>query len=113
MGIWLGAPVPQVLAPLLGVTLVSTDIRFFPENLPNSVSVLGININEFMDVTGMLGFDFTIPMRIEPPTPFLREKFFIEFGAALFYVNFDAGFNPVEFVDFLLGWTTLDITGDD
>ena len=28
-------------------------------------------------------------------------------------VGFDIGFNPVEFVDFLLGWTTLDITGDD
>lgn len=25
----------------------------------------------------------------------------------------DLGFNPVEVADFLLGWTTLDITGDD
>ncbi len=51
--------------------------------------------------------------RIEPPTPFLREKFFVEVGATLGVVGFDIGFNPVEFVDFLLGWTTLDITGDD
>jgi len=32
-------------------------------------------------------------------------------GGALLSVR--AGFNPLEFIDFLAGWTTLDIIGDD
>jgi HEAT repeat protein len=51
--------------------------------------------------------------RMKPPTPFLREKFFIEVSATLGVVGFDLGFNPVEFVDFLLGWFGADVAGDD
>ena len=28
-------------------------------------------------------------------------------------LNFRFGFNVLEFIDFFLGWTTLDILGDD
>jgi hypothetical protein len=87
-----------------------TDVRCYKDySLPQSFSTFGINIADLFSVN-VLGIE---PERMEPQTPFLREKFFIEFGAALGYVSFDVGFNPVEFVDFLLGWTTLDITGDD
>jgi len=34
-------------------------------------------------------------------------------AAAGFFVVFRAGFNPGELVDFLLGWTTVDLYGDD
>ena len=50
---------------------------------------------------------------MKPPAPYMREKFFIEVGVTLIAGSFDIGFNPLEFLDFLLGWTTLDMTGDD
>jgi hypothetical protein len=86
----------------------ATDDRLYTGRkglMPQAMSVFGINAVEFKP--GRPEY------RIEPPTPFIREKFFIEVGAALGAVGFDLGFNPAEFVDFLLGWTTLDITGDD
>lgn len=85
-----------------------TDARRYEGRiLPGAFTFLCVNAAEFgADTEQMYS-------RIEPPTPFLREKFFVEVGATLGVVGFDIGFNPVEFVDFLLGWTTLDITGDD
>jgi hypothetical protein len=126
--LWFGPPVPQIFSPIQlvsGITdryswesgecfgraaifLPCTNFATSegPSFLPDGFNLLAINLKEFLP-------EFLGPKRVSPPTPFLREKFFIEFGAALFWVNFDVGFNPVEFVDFLLGWTTLDITGDD
>jgi hypothetical protein len=93
-------------------SLFCTDARgYHDRSLPQGLCALGVNIAEFCP-TGWLGFG-NMDERMEPHTPFLREKFFIEIGACLGVVGFDIGFNPVEFVDFLLGWTTLDITGDD
>ncbi len=91
---------PWVVVRSIFITLIVTDVSFYEDSgLPWSTKVLGIS--------------FTSGQRMEPPTPFLREKFFIEVGATLGAVGFDVGFNPVEFVDFLLGWFTIDITGDD
>jgi len=85
-----------------------TDMRDYPgQHPPPSVSVLGIN---FLSIATP---DEWEQVNKRPSTPFLREMFFIEAGATLGVVGFDFGFNPVEFFDFLLGWTTLDITGDD
>jgi hypothetical protein len=101
--------------------LGTTDIAHYEDQaLPARGRMLGIDfgelaIGEYMCPLVALSeeHDFQTPERIEPPTPFLREKFFIEFGVTLIGASFDIGFNPVEFIDFLLGWTTLDITGDD
>jgi hypothetical protein len=126
-GNWVGIPLLQLATPFLVVwpsiaeeygnqpyttwhfiwdactCLLGTSYEHnFDAALPDNVRVLGFNLGEFVH-----------PIRMEPPTPFIREKFFVEVGVTLFAVSFDAGFNPVEFVDFLLGWTTLDITGDD
>lgn len=85
-------------APFLGITDLSgdslDDIR---------VAFLGINVTEFKDPCNAWLYD----------TSFIRGEFFIELGLRLFLVGADIGFNPVEFADFVLGWTTLDITGDD
>ena len=43
----------------------------------------------------------------------LEDYFWIEGGAAAVLLGVRIGFNPAEFADFLLGWTTLDIFGDD
>ena len=139
MGVWAGVPVMQVIWPALGLflavgpegtgegiysmgrvptffaPLLSTNItaRFNNPSEPFSgegsgaFHVLGVNI------ASLTPSETTREVPIAPEAPLLRQKFFIEFGAALGVVGFDAGFNPVEFVDFLLGWTTLDITGDD
>jgi HEAT repeat protein len=97
-------PVGGVLLGLAGQ--LCTDGRgYTDQSLPNALCAIGVNIAEFCpDSWGA---------RIEPPTPFLREKFFFEVGACVGVVGFDAGFNPAEFVDFLLGWFTVDISGDD
>jgi HEAT repeat protein len=97
-----GPPVYEVLALTFGSLLV-TDVRHYKdETLPMGCAALGIGIGDLLG-TG----------RMRPPTPFLREKFFIEVGGTLGVVGFDVGFNPVEFVDFLLGWFGVDIARDD
>jgi hypothetical protein len=101
--------------------LGTTDIAHYEDQaLPDRGRMLGIDVGEMTIGEDIWPFgsvpddyDFKTPERMEPPTPFLREKFFIEFGVTLIGASFDIGFNPVEFLDFLLGWTTLDITGDD
>jgi hypothetical protein len=133
-GVSVGMPVPQVAAPFLGAMVAlgigkmpsnpaaglktfltgfpCTDVRVHGDaSLPQAYALLGVNGAEFV---GAEKLPFLDPdERMVPATPFLREKFFVEIGAQLFYVCFDIGFNPVEFVDFLLGWSTLDISGDD
>ncbi len=114
-GMWLGIPCLQILSPrvffadvdsdpmqaILGLFLVATDLRGYEEEpLPGGLWLFGFLRWGSSDEG-------------EPSTPFLRKEFFIEAGATLGVVGFDFGFNPVEFIDFLLGWTTLDITGDD
>ena len=128
VGWWcVGVPISQILAPpvfiLLGLfgddpkiglgLLLGTDTRFDSRFGARS-SLLGINTTEFTEhgESGVFLFPATL-QEVYPTKPFLRHKFFVEGGVTLFCVGFDAGFNPVEFVDFLLGWTTLDITGDD
>jgi hypothetical protein len=72
--------------------------------------ILGINASEF----GVSIYPTSDnPKPLTHKAPFIREKFFFEVEVVAGCVGFDAGFNPAEFVDFLLGWTTLDITGDD
>jgi hypothetical protein len=46
------------------------------------------------------------------PTPVI-DKFDVDVRATLFPVSLGVGFRPGQFLDFLLGWTTLDIAGDD
>jgi len=41
------------------------------------------------------------------------DRFGIDVGATLLVPSVRVGFNPAQFLDFLLGWTTLDIAGDD
>ncbi|MBM4042192.1 MAG: hypothetical protein FJ290_27155 [Planctomycetes bacterium] len=41
------------------------------------------------------------------------DRFEMDIAATLLVPSFRVGFNPAEFLDFLLGWTTLDIAGDD
>ena len=43
----------------------------------------------------------------------LVSAFDIEIGFTFIYGAFRLGFSPGEFADFLLGWATLDIAGDD
>jgi hypothetical protein len=87
--------------------LLGTDIRRSRGSLPEAVNVLGINFGDAFISEGVKHGSH------KDSTPLLRRNFFIEVSIPLLYVGFDFGFNPVEFVDFLLGWTTLDITGDD
>jgi hypothetical protein len=116
---WYWGPGQQLLMSL--EMLGTTDIAHYEDQaLPDRGRMLGVDIGELAigeDICPVFAMseehDFKTPERMEPPTPFLREKFFIEVGATLIGASFDIGFNPVEFVDFLLGWTTLDITGDD
>jgi hypothetical protein len=134
-GGWLGFPFTQLVGLQCGIALAvdgwvdvppnatgglvlafaslfCTDARNYQDkSLPMGLCALGVNVAEFCSVHSLgLGH---MEQRMEPPAPFLREKFFLEVGACIGLVGFDLGFNPVEFVDFLLGWTTLDITGDD
>jgi hypothetical protein len=95
-------PAHEVLALTFGILLATDAHHYKDETLPHGYTALGVGIGELLGVE-----------RMKPPTPFLREKFFIEVGATLGAVGFDAGFNPVEFVDFLLGWFGVDISGDD
>lgn len=41
------------------------------------------------------------------------DRFGIDIGATLLVPSFRVGVNPARFLDFLLGWTTLDIAGND
>lgn len=92
---------PPPLSPFL--VPFFTDFRFYEDGpLLCSLKVFGFDL-------GKNGF----PARKTVPPPFLRERFFIEVGATLGAVGLDLGFNPVEFLDFLLGWFTADITDDD
>lgn len=88
--------------------LLFTDVRSYEHNaLPAAMSLFGVNVVELESEIRK------ICSRISPRTPRLREDFFVEIGATLGAVGFDLGFNPAEFVDFLLGWFGVDITGDD
>ncbi len=116
-GGWVGMPVNQ-LAPFLAfalgasgdgspslffIMLLSPDWRIYDNaGLPSSFKLFGFDV-------GGMGYR----SRMEPETPLIREKFFIEVGATLIAGSFDIGFNPLEFIDFLLGWATVDMTGDD
>jgi hypothetical protein len=110
---WVDVPPNTTGGLLLALTsLFCTDARGCDDrSLPQGLCAVGVNVAELGPV-GWIGFG-CMEQRMEPPTPFLREKFFIEVGACVGFVGFDVGFNPVEFVDFLLGWTTLDMAGDD
>jgi len=127
-GFWAGIPAPQIVsaAPFLAVPssamskkeqyftpfewlkmwftmMLTTEWASYEKGLiTESDRFLGVNLAEF-----------TEPGWLDPPPPFIREKLFIEVGVALFAVGFDIGFNPAEFADFLLGWFSLDIAGDD
>ena len=93
---WIGLPFSVLY-------LFSTEFRVGRSKDDWTASLLGVHVEEFRRPNPQWS----------PGVPLVREKFFIEVGATLGAVGFDLGFNPVEFVDFLLGWTTLDITGDD
>ena len=97
-----------VLGALSSLVAVITDIRGYEKSgLPGAFSILGLNLSEFQaESDEPYG-------RMVPATPYLREKFFIEVGATAGALGFDVGFNPVEMVDFMLGWALIDITGDD
>ena len=41
------------------------------------------------------------------------QRGFVEIGVTAGLVHARAGFNPLQFVDFLLGWFSLDVAGDD
>jgi len=127
-GFWAGIPAPQIVsvvpflaAPFSAVSreegyftplewlkmwftmVLTTEWASYEKGLiTESERFLGVNLAEFTE-SGWL----------DPPPPFIREKLFIEVGAALFAFGFDIGFNPAEFADFLLGWFSLDLAGDD
>jgi hypothetical protein len=127
-GFWSGIPVPQIVSamPLLAVPfsalsrkeqyftplewlkmwfkmVLTTEWASYEKGLiTESERFLGVNLAEF-----------TEPGWLDPPPPFIREKLFIEVGAALFAFGFDVGFNPAEFADFLLGWFSIDLASDD
>jgi len=46
-------------------------------------------------------------------SPFFADRFFIGVSVTVGSVGFDVGFNPAQFIDFLLGWFTIDIADDD
>lgn len=92
--------------------------------LPLSIAGLCTDVRwsipcEFLEPS-LLGVNFAEFCWRDKPYPawtathrYMRETFFVEFGATLGLVGFDVGFNPVEFADFLLGWFGLDIATDD
>ncbi len=47
-----------------------------------------------------------------PKAP-LVDAFEVDLGATMIVPSLRAGINPAQFLDFPLGWTTLDIAGDD
>ncbi|MFH1422876.1 MAG: hypothetical protein ABIH42_09230 [Planctomycetota bacterium] len=121
---WFGIPFIQVVSPVLGILYaISGDIPVEPYQLAfllfctdykysrdgmEFLSLLGVNTIAFRRSS-----EVTLKWEEEKPkTPFIREKFFFEAGFAA-GIGIDTGFNPVELVDFLLGWFTVDITGDD
>lgn len=53
---------------------------------------------------------FTEPFGLNVP---IEERFWVEAGATIGVPSASIGFNPLEFVDFVLGFTTLDVLGDD
>ncbi len=109
-GSWVGIPLTQFGAFLpilyLGPALfVVTDLRQYEDKaLPETMSIFGFN------TAGMEGLE---KFCMEPHLPALREKGFMEVSATVGAVGFDLGVNPFEILDFLLGWFTFDITGDD
>lgn len=48
-----------------------------------------------------------------PPEPFFARATDLEVGATLFVASVRVGVNPLEFIDFLLGFAGIDIAGDD
>ena len=112
---WAGPPVPQVVSffysdpPNLGLVLlclVMTEARQdYSESPPIPYfSILGVDIGEIIGDN----FDFVGSQSRGP-----AGDYYIGLGVTLFAVGFDFAFNPVEFVDFLLGWFTIDICDDD
>jgi hypothetical protein len=98
-------PFEFLLIPLVSDLMI--DVRRCPNQRS---SILGLNV-------GAIGLAETAEegmlIHWKKEQPYIRKRFFIEVGACVGFVGFDVGFNPVEFVDFLLGWTTLDMAGDD
>ena len=113
---WVGMPLTQILSlylatlrpcysgpkPTLGEYLTATLVYFLSTDAEFFVSchLLGVDPSGYRAVS-------------DQNIPFLREKFFVGCSVTLGVIGFDIGFNPVEFVDFLLGWFTIDIAGDD
>ena len=115
-GCCLGLPFAQLLAPFVPLiltmpqdarlrqsrvalflsSLFATDIR----SADAQIWLLGLNLNALSSSA-----------RFRPPPP--PKSLYIEFGLTLGFVSFDVGFNPVEAIDFLLGFLGLDIMGDD
>lgn len=66
--------------------------------------VKGVEVNEDLDEGRWLPI---------PPEITFSEATDFQFGGTLLLVTARAGFNPLEFVDFVLGFAGLDIAGDD
>jgi len=97
----------QFAYELATLLMLSTGFVFHGGDIAESYSlnILGLNfIDEIISICELSPFAHI---------PFARRKFFIEASLTLGYIGFDIGFNPVEFVDFLLGIFTIDILGDD
>jgi hypothetical protein len=90
------------------------DESFDQEPLPETGTVVA---GEMLD--GELVASMWLPLPIgfpedDPPVLFrFRTATDLQLGATLLVVGARVGFNPLEFLDFLLGFVGLDIAGDD
>jgi len=115
-GCCLGLPFAQLLSPFVPLILpASQDARLRQSRLALFLSTLLATDFRSADAQiWLLGLNLNAlssSAQFRPPPP--PKSLYIEFGLTLGFVSFDVGFNPVEAIDFLLGFLGLDLMGDD
>jgi len=66
----------------------------------------------WLGIADVLDLDDGLPFRLSPQQR-IADLFGVEVGVAPLFVSLHVGFNPAEFVDFVLGFVGIDVFGDD
>lgn len=66
----------------------------------------------WLGIADVFDLDDGLPFRLSPQQR-IADLFGVEVGVAPLFVALHVGFNPAEFVDFVLGFVGIDVFGDD